>query len=69
MVRLGWVFDRQGRGREIDALLRAPHLILARGYLPYDSLRERLDWLIAQYLLLEDFDAADWLSSLRRDPR
>lgn len=69
MVRLGWVFDRQGRGREIDSLLRAPHLILERGYVPHASLRERLDWLIAQYLLIEDFETADWLASLRAETR
>ena len=64
MVRLGWIFDRQGRGGEIDPLLRQPYRILERGYAPNHSLPGRLDWLIAQYLLLEDFDAADQLSSL-----
>ncbi len=30
-----------------------------------DSMSHRLDWLIAQYLLAEDFAAADWLTALR----
>ena len=69
MVRLGWIFDRQGRGGEIDLLMREPHRILERGYVPYDSLLDRLDGLIAQYLLIEDFAAADRLSSLRAEIR
>lgn len=69
MVRLGWIFDRQGRRGEIDLLLRKPDRILERGYVPYDSVRGRLDWLIAQYLLIEDFAAADRLSSLRGETR
>jgi hypothetical protein len=69
MVRLGWVFDRQGRGGEIDPLLWQPYLILGKGYVPSDSLFGRLDWLISQYLLIEDFAAADWLRSLRVEVR
>ena len=65
MVRFGWVLDRQGRGDEIDLLMREPHRILERGYIPWDSLVSRLDGLITQYLLLEDFAAADRLSALR----
>ena len=67
MVRLGWIFQRQGRGEEIKPLLQAPYRILGRGYVPYDSVLGRLDGLIAQYLLIEDFGAADWLSSLRNE--
>lgn len=69
MVRLGWIFDRQGRGGEIDTLLRQPHRIFGRGYVPRESLLPRLDWLISQYLLIEDFATADWLSSLRAEAR
>ncbi len=65
MVRLGWIFDRQGRPGEIDLLMKEPYRILDRGYLPLDSMRTRLDWLISQYLLAEDYAAADWLTSLR----
>ena len=69
MVRLGWIFERQGRGGEIDSLLKEPYLILERGYVPIDSVLRRLDWLISQYLLAEDFAAADWLSALRDEAR
>ncbi len=68
MTRLGWIFERQGRGGDIEPLMNQPHLILEKGYVPYDSLRERLDWLIGRYLLDEDFAAADRLSTLRADP-
>ena len=69
MVRLGWIFERQGRPREIDALMTEPYRILERGYVPLDSVLPRLDWLIAQYLLAEDFAAADWLTALRDEVR
>ncbi len=65
MTRLGWIFERQGRGGEIEILMREPYRILGRGYVPFDSVLGRLDWLIAQYMLAEDFAAADWLSALR----
>ncbi len=66
MARLGWIFERQGRQGEIDPLMREPYRILERGYVPAGAVLGRLDWLIAQYLLAEDFAAADWLASLRR---
>ncbi len=69
MPRLGWIFERQGRAGEIEPLIAKPYRILGRGYVPYDSLGGRLDWLIAQYLLAEDYAAADWLSSLRDEAR
>lgn len=69
LTRLGWVYDRQGRGDEIAPLLEAPHRILAKGYVPAESLRARLDWLISRYLLIEDFATADWLSALREEAR
>lgn len=65
MVRLGWIFERQERQGEIDLLMKEPHRILGRSYVPFGSMRNRLDWLISRYLLAEDFAAADWLSSLR----
>ena len=65
MSRLGWIFERQERAGEIDALMREPYRILERGYVPFESVATRLDWLIARYLLAEDFIAADWLSSWR----
>lgn len=65
LIRLGWIYDQQGRGDKINALLDNPHLIIAEAYVPAASLRPRLDWLISQYLLLEAFDTADWLSSFR----
>ncbi len=65
MTRLGWIFERQGRGAEIEILVREPFRVLERGYVPLDSVRGRVDWLIAQYLLAEDFAAADWLSALK----
>ena len=68
MTRLGWIFERQGRPREIDPLMREPYRILGRGYVPFDAADHRLEWLIARYLLAEDFAAADWLSSLRDEP-
>ncbi len=67
MARLGWIFERQGRKQEIDALMQQPYRILERGYVPFDSMSGRLEWLIAQYLLAEDYAAADWLSSLQSD--
>lgn len=67
MVRLGWIFERQQRAHEIDPLMREPYRILERGYVPFDSMSDRLDWLIAQYLLAEDYAAADWLSGLKSD--
>ncbi len=65
MTRLGWIFERQGRGAEIEFLMREPYRILGRGYVPFDSMQDRFDWLVGQYLLAEDFAAADWLSALR----
>ncbi len=65
MTRLGWIFDRLGRGEDIEPLMREPYRILERGYVPFDSLQGRLDWLIGRYLLAEDFAAADRLSALR----
>ncbi len=69
MTRLGWIFERQGRAGEIDALMGQPYLILERGYVPFDQVAGRLDWLIARYLLAENFTAADRLSSLRDEER
>ena len=69
LTRLGWIFDRQGREGELEPLLRQPHRILARGYVPADSVRPRLDWLIGRYLLREDFATADWLTALRDEAR
>lgn len=66
MTRLGWIHE-QMRGRiSIDELNAAPWRVFAVGYLPLDSqLAERLDWLVAQYLLLENVDAADRLAELQ----
>ncbi|MCP3957001.1 MAG: hypothetical protein GY719_04030 [bacterium] len=69
LTRLGWIFDRQGREGELEALLREPHRVLERGYVPADSVRTRLDWLIGRYLLREDFAAADWLTAFRDEAR
>lgn len=66
MMRLGWIFEQQGRTGEIDALMAAPHLALMRGYLPAATLAPRLDALIGQYLLREAYDAADGLTALKR---
>jgi len=69
LVRLGWTLERQGRGEEIERLLDEPYRLLGRGYVPWERLRPRLDSVIAQYLLDEDFTAADWLSALRDELR
>jgi hypothetical protein len=66
LTRLGWIFDRQGRTGRIEAFQRRPYLVLDGGYIPPDALAGRLDWLISQYLLIEDIAAADWLTELRR---
>ena len=65
MTRLGWIFERQGKEGELDALMDRPYMILARGYVPFGRVSNRLDWLISRYLLAENFTAADWLASLR----
>lgn len=65
MERLGWIFERQRRAGDIDPLMQQPYRILAEGYVPDDSVLPRLDWLISQYLLIEDFRAAKWLSAFR----
>jgi hypothetical protein len=67
-TRLGWIHE-QLRGRiSIDTLNEEPWRIFAVGYLPLDvQLAKRLDWLIAQYLLLEDVAAADALAELQHE--
>ncbi len=63
-VRLGWIFGRQGRSEAIDVLLQEPYCVFGAGYVPFEALTGRLDGLISQYMLIENYSAADWLSAL-----
>ncbi|MEM8931279.1 MAG: hypothetical protein AAGE94_08890, partial [Acidobacteriota bacterium] len=66
VVRLGWIYDRQGRAEAIEPLIEQPYRLLALGYLPDAVVLERLDWLISRYLLDEDYAAARTLRSWRQ---
>ena len=63
--RLGMPMGRLGRDEEHAALQAAPHRLLLEGWVPLDSaLAPRLDWLIGDYLRLENLPAADELREL-----
>jgi len=72
VVRLGWVWARQGRDDGIESLRLRPYEIFARDYLPRDAaLAARLEWLVSQYLRREDLAAVTrlegWISAMRGD--
>lgn len=65
VVRLGWVWARQGRDDDVETLRLRPYEIFGRDYLPHDAaLAARLEWLVSQYLRREDLDAVTRLESL-----
>ncbi|MEL7058751.1 MAG: hypothetical protein AAGN46_01870 [Acidobacteriota bacterium] len=63
LKRLGWIAERQGWAEEHASWVAAPYRILAARYIPDRVVRSRIDGLIATYLLLEDYAAADWLTA------
>jgi len=66
--RLGWIHERSPGRTTPDAIRSEPWSIFAAGYIPLDArLASRLDWLVSQYLLEENLDAADALTALRRE--
>ena len=66
--RLGWVFERSPGRTTTEAIRSEPWSVFAVGYVPLDArLASRLDWLVSQYLLEENLDAADALTALRRE--
>ncbi|MDH3626697.1 MAG: hypothetical protein OEV00_07205 [Acidobacteriota bacterium] len=69
-TRLGWIHERI-RGRiTTTELEEAPWRVFAVGFVPLDrALAERLDWLVAQYLLQENVAAADGLATLQQELR
>ena len=63
--RLGHVYERQGRTDLTQKLLLEPYRIFRLGYIPLTlELAERLDWLVSEYLGLENMSATDELLSL-----
>ena len=63
--RLGFPLGRLGREKESAALVAAPHRLLLGGYVPLDAaLAPRLEWLIGEYLRIENLAAADELREL-----
>ena len=64
VVRLGWVWARQGRDDDVESLRLRPYEIFGRDYLPHDAaLAARLEWLVSQYLRREDLDAVTRLEA------
>ena len=64
--RLGWIHERSPGRTTTDAIRKKPWTVFEAGYVPLDaSLASRLDWLVSQYLLEENLDAADALTELR----
>ena len=63
--RLGLVYAQQGRSELTAQLLDAPYAVFDLGYIPLDrQLARRLDWLVSEYLGLENFPAANELLAL-----
>ena len=63
---------RKGHGQAglttTEAIRSEPWGIFAVGYIPLDGgLASRLNWLVSQYLLEENLDAADTLTALREE--
>lgn len=67
LTRLGWILNRQGRAEEVEALRQRPYRVLGMGYVPAEAIEDRLTWLVSRYLLIEDLEAADWLTDLGRE--
>lgn len=57
--RLGMPMQRLGRGEQAEAYAAAPHRLLVDAFVPHDAgLAERLEWLIAEEMRVEDMTAA-----------
>ncbi len=66
--RLGWIYERSPGLTTTEAIRSEPWGIFAVGYIPLDGgLASRLNWLVSQYLLEENLDAADTLTALREE--
>ncbi len=66
VARLQHLYESQGRADQARKLGEHPYLLLEQGMLPLDAaLAHRLDWLVSEYLLAENFSAAERLSELR----
>lgn len=67
-TRLGWILERVPGRTTTAELLEAPWRIFAAEYVPLDAgLARRLDWLVSQYLLQEDLEAAEALTELQQE--
>jgi hypothetical protein len=57
--RLGLPLQRSGRPEAAKAVAAAPYRVFTDGLVPVDrAMAGRLDWLVSEYLALEQFDAA-----------
>lgn len=66
--RLDWIHERSPGLTTTDAIRSEPWGIFRAGYIPLDAgLARRMDWLVSQYLLEENMDAADALDALRAE--
>jgi hypothetical protein len=66
--RLELILERSRGRTTADAIRRRPWSIYSAGYIPLDSLlADRLEWLVSQYLLEENLDAAEELTTLRSE--
>ena len=66
--RLGMILERSRGRTTTDAIRLRPWSVFAAGYIPLDfRLADRLEWLVSQYLLEENLDAADALTTLRSE--
>jgi tetratricopeptide (TPR) repeat protein len=63
--RLGLVYAQQGRSELTETMLAEPYTVFALGYIPLDNvLARRLDWLVSEYMGLENYRAANALMQL-----
>ncbi len=66
--RLDWIHERVPGRVTTDAIRAEPWRIFAAGYVPLDgALASRLGWLVSQYLLEENLEAAEALSELQNE--
>jgi hypothetical protein len=63
--RLGIPLGIAGRDELAKELIASPHRVFAQGWIPLDErLADRLDWLVGEYLRIEDLAAAGALQEL-----
>ncbi|HXV76693.1 MAG TPA: hypothetical protein VD788_10270, partial [Candidatus Polarisedimenticolaceae bacterium] len=65
--RLGWIHEHVEPSVTISEIRDAPWVVLTAGYIPLDAASvHRLDWLVSQYLLVENVAAAELLTEFQR---